>query len=390
VSSQDRLVAGRYRLIEILGAGDIGIVWRAHNEQLQRDVAVKEIRYPTIVTAQERARLTELALSRGVRRLDHPNIVAVHDVIEHDEHPWIVMTLVDGRSLDRAVRDGGPLDAAATASLGLNLLDALEAAHAAGVLHGDIKPSNVLIQPDGRAVLGDFAIAPGFGTGMVTLDGVLLGSPGPVAPERVRGGVAGPPSDLFGLGATLYYAAEGHGPFDHALAGLHAAASEPHSRPRRASPALVRALDGLLAKDPAARWDIERARAGLQTIQQTPVVIDIPTQPMPVVDPPDPLAAAPVPAYDPTRLVVASPEPLTSRRRGSALAAAGVIVVVLLLSMMTVAFLRADHGAGGSPGAPSPTAAGSSSTSPSRSPSRSPSPRRSPSHLPSASAKPSR
>jgi eukaryotic-like serine/threonine-protein kinase len=390
VSSQDRLVAGRYRLIEILGAGDIGIVWRAHDEQLQRDVAVKEIRYPAIVTAQERARLTELALSRGVPHLDHPNIVAVHDVIEHDERPWIVMTLVDGRSLDRAVRDGGPLDAAATARLGLNLLNALEAAHAVGVLHGDIKPSNVLIQPDGRAMLGDFAIAPGFGTGMVTSDGVLLGSPGPLAPERVRGGVAGPPSDLFGLGATLYYAAEGHGPFDHALAGLYAAVSEPHSRPRRASPALVRALDGLLMKDPAARWDIERTRAALQTIQQTPVVIDIPTQPMPVVDPPDPLAAIPAPAFDPTPLVVASPNPPTSRRRGAALAAAGAVVVVLLLSTMAVAFFRTDHGAGGSPGTPSPTAAGSPSTTPSRPLSRSPSPRRSPSHSPGASAKPSR
>jgi eukaryotic-like serine/threonine-protein kinase len=390
VSSQDRLVAGRYRLIEIIGAGDIGIVWRAHDEQLQHDVAVKEIRYPAIVTAEERARLTELALSRGVPRLDHPNIVGVHDVIEHDERPWIVMTFVDGRSLDRAVRDSGPLDAAATARLGLNLLGALEAAHAAGVLHGDIKPSDVLIQPDGRAVLGDFAIAPGFGTGMVTPDGVLLGSPGPVAPERMRGGAAGPPSDLFGLGATLYYAAEGHGPFDHALAGLYAAASEPHSRPRRASPPLVRALDGLLMKDPAERWDIERTRTALQTIQQTPVAIDIPTQPMPMVEPPDPLAAAPVPAFDPTPLMVASPDLPASRRRGAALAAAGAVVVVLLLSTMTVAFFRTDHGAGGSPATPPPTVAGSSITTTSRAPSRSPSPRRSPSHPLSASAKPSR
>jgi serine/threonine protein kinase len=260
------MVGGRYRLEEVLGAGGMGVVWRAYDERLHRAVAVKEIRYPSVVTAEERSDLTQRAMieARSAARLDHPGIVAVHDVVEEDDRPWIIMRLVAGRSLDQVVRQDGPLDIATTANLGVALVDALTHAHAAGVVHRDVKPSNVLVQPDGRVLLTDFSIALVLGVGTLTKTGVLLGSPGYIAPERMLGGATGPAADLFGLGATLYFAVEGRGPFDAAepLAGLFATANQPHPRPVRAG-ALEPILDGLLAKDPSERLTTEDARAAL-------------------------------------------------------------------------------------------------------------------------------
>jgi serine/threonine protein kinase len=269
------LVGGRYRLDSVLGAGGMGVVWRAYDERLHRTVAVKEVRYPATVTPADRTELTDRAMreARSAAALDHPHIVAVYDVVDDDDRPWIVMRLVDGQALDQVVAQDGPLDPERTARLGRNLLDALDAAHAAGIVHRDVKPSNVLIGPDGSALLTDFSIAAAFGAGTLTQTGVLLGSPGYIAPERVRGGTTGPATDLFGLGATLYFAVEGRGPFDAAepLAGLFAAATQPHPPPVRAA-ALTPLLDGLLIKDPADRMTSAQARILLEPPAPTIVV----------------------------------------------------------------------------------------------------------------------
>ena len=264
-----RIIDGRYRLDEIVGSGGMGVVWRAFDQRLERHVAVKEVRFPATVTAEERAKLTKRALveAQSAGQLDHPHIVPIHDVIEFDGRPYIIMRLVDGASLDQLITADGPLDLVTTAAIGIALLGALTAAHAANIVHRDVKPQNVLIQRNGTALLTDFSIAAAFGTGTVTGTGVLLGSPGYIAPERLTSGRVGPPGDLFGLGATLYYAVEGTGPFStgEPLAGLFATAIRPHPRPVRAGP-LTPIIDGLLAKEPHERLDAPRALALLEDI----------------------------------------------------------------------------------------------------------------------------
>lgn len=298
-----RIIDGRYRLDEIVGSGGMGVVWRAFDQRLERHVAVKEVRFPTTVTAEERAKLTKRALveAQSAGQLDHPNIVPIHDVIEFDGRPYIIMRLVDGASLDQLITADGPLDLVTTAAIGIALLGALTTAHAANIVHRDVKPQNVLIQRNGTALLTDFSIAAAFGTGTVTGTGVLLGSPGYIAPERLTSGRVGPPGDLFGLGATLYYAVEGSGPFStgEPLAGLFATAIRPHPRPVRAGP-LTPIIDGLLAKEPHERLDAPHALALLEDIvhgrkQDTRVAKAI------VLDQP--------PAGTPTRLSPVDPPP---------------------------------------------------------------------------------
>ncbi len=275
MDQEPRRIANRYRVISKLGSGGMGIVWRALDEVLERTVAVKELRFPPAITADERAGLSARALSeaRNAARLHHPNIVAVHDVISGDDGlPCIVMQLVEGHTLDGAVEAHGPLSPTRTAEVGLALLDALECAHAASVVHRDVKPSNVLIGADGTILLSDFSIAQALDVAGLTKTGILVGSPGYVSPERVNTGRSGPPADLFGLGATLYYAVEGTGPFhrDDSVAALFAAATQPHPRPALAGP-LEPVLDGLLTKDPGKRWTIEQTRAALKRILATSV-----------------------------------------------------------------------------------------------------------------------
>ncbi|WP_432830130.1 protein kinase domain-containing protein [Dactylosporangium sp. CA-092794] len=263
-------LVGRYRLESAVGAGGMGTVWRATDLRLERQVAVKEVRFPASLSDEERAELTDRAMreARSAAKLDHPNIVAVHDVVVDDGRPWIIMRLIEGRSLDQVIRADGPLEPAEAARIGLALTEALSAAHAAGIVHRDVKPSNVLVQPDGKILLTDFSIAAAFGTGTLTRTGILLGSPGYIAPERLRTGKAGPEADYFSLGATLFFAVEARNPFEvsgDALAGMFAAATEPHPRPERAG-ALTAAIDGLLAKDPGARLTGEAARASLLAV----------------------------------------------------------------------------------------------------------------------------
>jgi serine/threonine protein kinase len=269
------LVAGRYRLIEPLAAGGMGRVWRARDESLGRDVAVKEIVPPGQLLAEERDELRRRTLreARAAARLSHPSVVRVYDVFETEGRLWIVMEYVPSRSLHDVLAADGPLAPARAAAIGLGLLGALRAAHRAGVLHRDIKPSNVLLCDDGRVVLTDFGIATLEGDAKVTRSGLVLGSPAYIAPERARENAAGPESDLWSLGATLYAAVEGHSPYERpsVMATLTALASEEPDPPRRAGP-LEPVLTGLLRKDPAARMPAAEAERLLRQAAHSPGV----------------------------------------------------------------------------------------------------------------------
>ncbi|WP_322750912.1 MULTISPECIES: serine/threonine-protein kinase [unclassified Frankia] len=208
-----RVIGGRYRLDSPIGRGGAGVVWCGEDELLQRPVAVKEIiLVPFAGTQQDREAIRSRVLreARALARLHSSAIVTVFDVVEEAHRHWIVMELVDADSLGDVIRTDGPLPPARVAAIGLALTEALGAAHAAGVLHRDIKPGNILLAGDGRVRLTDFGIAAIEGDTTLTATGTLMGSPGYIAPERVRGSSGSPASDLWGLAATLYAAVEGH------------------------------------------------------------------------------------------------------------------------------------------------------------------------------------
>ncbi|WP_147280170.1 serine/threonine-protein kinase [Marinitenerispora sediminis] len=249
-------IADRYRLLEPVGHGGMGTVWRAEDAVLGRQVAVKEVRLSPGLepAAREELLLRTMREARICAKLSHPSIVTVHDVVREGDRPWIVMELVPGRGLDAVVREDGPLPAGRAAGIGRQLLSALGAAHAAGVVHRDVKPSNVLLLDDGRAVLTDFGIAVADSEEPLTLTGQLPGSPGYVAPERLVDGTATPAADLWSLGATLYFAVEGRPTHQRPTPAAQAAAviDEPPDPPVRAG-ALQPVLEGMLRRDPELR-----------------------------------------------------------------------------------------------------------------------------------------
>lgn len=247
----------------------MGTVWQAHDEVLGRDVAVKEVLPPPDLTDEERDvfAVRTFREARAAGRVAHPGVAAVYDVLEEGGHPWIVMQFVESRTLGDLIRDDGPMAPAAAADVALQLLEALRAAHAAGVLHRDVKPDNVLLTPDGRAVLTDFGIATTEEETTVTSTGVLVGTPSYMAPERAAGGRASPASDLWSVGVTLYMAVEGRSPFhrDNALATLGAVM---HAEPEPLARAGVLApvVHGLLRKNPAERMSLMDAERRLSVI----------------------------------------------------------------------------------------------------------------------------
>ncbi|MGH3408918.1 MAG: serine/threonine-protein kinase, partial [Streptosporangiaceae bacterium] len=257
VTGTGRLIAGRYRLQGPVGRGAMGIVWRGRDELLHRDVAVKQVQITALTLPAEAE--VEVAYQRTLReartaaRLSHPAVVTVFDVVEEDGSSWIIMEFIGGRSLEQVIAEDGPLPPLHAAELGARLLSALETAHAAGVLHRDVKPSNVLISADGRAVLTDFGIATFAEDPGITLTGMVVGTPGFTAPERVRGDSATPASDLWSLGATLYAAVEGRGPFERpggSMAIIAGVAAEEAPRAPSAGP-LAPVIEALLSRDPA-------------------------------------------------------------------------------------------------------------------------------------------
>ncbi|MET7890818.1 serine/threonine-protein kinase [Streptomyces mirabilis] len=259
---QGLLLSGRYRLVESIGSGGMGRVWRAHDEVLHRAVAVKELTAALYVTESDRAVLLARthAEARAAARINHSAVVTVHDVLDHDNRPWIVMELVEGNSLADEVKEKGRVEPAEAARIGMWVLRALRAAHSAGVLHRDVKPGNVLLSSDRRVLLTDFGIAQVEGDTTITRTGEIVGSVDYLAPERVRGHDPGPSADLWALGATLYTAVEGRSPFRRTspLTTMQAVVDEEPAPPQHAGP-LGPVITALLNKDPAVRPGAEEA-----------------------------------------------------------------------------------------------------------------------------------
>ncbi|MFF3461140.1 serine/threonine-protein kinase [Streptomyces sp. NPDC002619] len=275
-SRQDRsgrLLAGRYRLGAVLGRGGMGTVWRAEDETLGRTVAVKELRFPSSIDEDEKRRLITRTLreAKAIARIRNNSAVTVYDVVDEDDRPWIVMELVEGKSLAEVIREDGLLEPKRAAEVGLAVLDVLRSAHREGILHRDVKPSNVLIAEDGRVVLTDFGIAQVEGDPSITSTGMLVGAPSYISPERARGHKPGPAADLWSLGGLLYASVEGMPPYDKgsAIATLTAVMTEPLEEPKNAGP-LRDVIYGLLDKDPERRLDDAGARAMLNAVLHAP------------------------------------------------------------------------------------------------------------------------
>ncbi|MCD0451286.1 protein kinase [Actinocorallia sp. API 0066] len=286
-----RPLGGRYRLLGEIGRGGMGVVWRARDTMLDRDIAVKEVTFGPGLSQREKDVLKQRTLreAKASARLNHPNVVTVHDVVEEDGRPWIVMELVEARSLQDILDVERTIAPWRAAEIGRQVLEALRAAHGRGILHRDVKPSNILINEDHpvRVVLTDFGIAQMEGDVTLTQTGLVMGSPAYIPPERVQGERATAASDLWSLGATLFAAVEGHAPYERAdaMAVLSAALSEPAPKPRHAGQ-LTRVLEGLLTREPAARMtgdqalplltDVSSSRPNVAPTQFDETVLDRP------------------------------------------------------------------------------------------------------------------
>ncbi|MET9429416.1 serine/threonine-protein kinase [Streptomyces sp. NPDC003036] len=383
-SGENELIAGRYRVIRQLGRGGMGVVWRALDEVLGREVALKELRTYTDSAGHELADL-RLRLQREARaaaRVRHPGVISVHDVADHQGRPVIVMELVDGPSLDDVLAERGVLDPREAAAIGAKVMEALGAAHAVGVLHRDVKPGNVLLDRTGCVVLTDFGIAAmddaGDGaTAHLTRSGEIVGSLDYLAPERAQGHEPGPPSDIWALGATLYAAVEGSSPFRRTStwSTLSAIVAEPLPEPQRAG-ALGPVLRQLMDKDPAQRPDAATAARLLAAVAEgrapqaappptyvpternvvphqpqgfgPPPAAGVPVAPVPAagVAPGAPVPGAPVPAAPPTG---GRAESGAARRRSRArfLVAAATAAVLLAGGGVTYVLMDRDQPQGG-------------------------------------------
>ncbi|MFI0863680.1 serine/threonine-protein kinase [Streptomyces smyrnaeus] len=279
----ERVIGGRYRLVEQIGSGGFGRVWKAHDEALGVHVAVKEVRLPQQASSdaehQERVIRAAREARNAARLRDHPHIVAVHDVVIEDGAPWIVMRLVDGCSLEERLRADGPMPAPLAGETAAALLKALKAAHMAGIVHRDLKPANVMLTDDGQILLADFGIAVHETDTRLTTTGGVIGSAEYMAPERLNGHQDQAAGDLFSLGVTLYEAIEGVSPFRRDTPTATLAAVVLHDPPpmRHAAPVLASLITALLAKNPEDRPTVDSTlailRAGAPTItapQSTP------------------------------------------------------------------------------------------------------------------------
>ncbi|WP_369168232.1 serine/threonine-protein kinase [Streptomyces sp. R28] len=380
----ERLIAGRYRLLSPLGEGGMGTVWRARDELLHREVAVKEVRAPHGLPGPEiermYARLEREAWAAA--RVANRNVVTVYDVATQDGRPWIVMELVRGISLAELLDAEGPLSPQRVAHIGAEVLSALRSAHEAGVLHRDVKPANVLMSNDGRVVLTDFGIAMVEGSSALTMTGEVIGSPEFLAPERALGRTPGPESDLWSLGVLLYAAVEGNSPFrqNTPLSTLRAIVDEELPPPRRAGP-LVTVIEGLLRKDPAERLPADLAEQDLRIIGAggTPSGGGHPRADIPTVAafpaPAQTAPTAPVPPPTPTRPFTGTPASATRsdrtdhtdrpdrNRRAVVALIAGLAALALALAGLTYALLnRGGNGDEAGGGTTSEVSGGSAPT----------------------------
>jgi hypothetical protein len=347
------LVAGRYRIGGQLGRGGMGTVWQATDELLRRQVAVKELHLPYAGLSEvESSTQRERALreARGVARIRHPHVVVVHDVVEQDGRPWIVMELVDGRSLADVLRQDGPLRPREAARVCAAVAGALRAAHDLGIQHRDVKPANVLIERDsGRVVLTDFGIARVPGSATISETGSFVGSPEYTAPERMSGCAAGPESDLWSLGALLCAAVDGRSPFHRDSIGaiVHAVAIAEITPPATVG-ALLPVVSSLLDRDPARRMAAADVRTVLLAYAEAGIEPPTPESPTPELPLPEPVSAPPAPPHRPG---------------GRAAAAAVAVLALVAGAAAAIVVTRGD-----SVGAAAPTTAPAASTTTSRLP----------------------
>lgn len=263
-------IADRYELRRRVGSGGSGEVWLADDLELNRRVAVKRVEIPAHMSDDERANARERVLreARAAARIDHPHAVRVYDVLEEEGAVAIVMAYIDAPNLQEIVREQGPLSDHRAAAIGMQILDVLNAAHARGVVHRDVKPSNVLVSDEG-VKLTDFGIAAVSDETDLTRTGTALGSPGYMAPEQASGDRVTTAADLWGLGATLFYAVEGKPPFDRgrAVATLHAVVHDDRAQASSSSQ-LLPVIDRLLSKDPDGRPTVDDARRQLDQVER--------------------------------------------------------------------------------------------------------------------------
>ncbi|MFI6013483.1 protein kinase [Streptomyces sp. NPDC051243] len=349
------VVDGRFELVERLGSGGMGTVWRARDTVLDREVALKAVRSDADTVGVMRERVMREA--RALARLSHPHVVTVHQIVDADPHPWIVMELVPGVSLQQRLSDG-PLTPAEAARVGRQVLAALRAAHAAGIHHRDVKPANILLRPDGDAVLTDFGIAALQGTTGLTATGELVGSPEYMAPERIRGHEDDPAADLWSLGVVLYVCVEGVSPLRRptTLATLAAVLDDPLPPPTRSGP-LAPVLDAVLVRDPAARPDAARLDAMLAQVEAgaTPHW----TWPTVTAGAAHPTSPTPTQLDTPRPTV---PQPVRGARRRTPLVVAATAALVIGVATALVFALRPDGTEGDDKAAGSTTPRATTST----------------------------
>ena len=340
----DRKVAERYALLDSLGRGGMGEVWRARDSLLDREVAVKEIALPDALTPEEQGATKERVLreARAAARINHPNAVTVYDVLEDGGRAYIVMELIDAPTLADKIQRDGPLDPRAAAAVGLDVLGALEAAQAVGITHRDVKPGNVMLPVDGGVKLADFGIAAMNDDPRLTATGMILGSPSYMAPEQATSNDSGPASDLWSLGATLYFAVEGEPPFDrgHAIATLTAVVGEEPPEPSNAG-ALGPVIAALMTKDPSERPDASRARTMLEAAlagdATTVAEAAAPTRRYTQV-----AAPAPAPERERPRPTQPRPAPAPSTRSFPWAAVLGGLALLALLAALVVPNLTSE------------------------------------------------
>ncbi|MWA10537.1 serine/threonine-protein kinase [Streptomyces sp. BA2] len=365
MSGQGDVVDGRFELLERLGSGGMGTVWRARDTVLHREVAVKEVRPAGRELTDEESRVLRervLREARALARLNHPHVVTIHHIVDTDPHPWLVMELLPGRTLQDLLEQG-TLPPHEAARIGRELLSALRVAHAAGILHRDVKPANVLLRDEApgtgvSVVLTDFGIASLRGSTQLTATGDLIGSPEFIAPERIRGTDEGPAADLWSLGLVLYVAVEGVSPLRRSstLATLAAVLDDPVPPPVRSGP-LAPVLSALLVRDPALRPDAERLDAMLAAVAN-----GIAWQPTETSERPAVTVGPPVTVGSP------SAEP---RRRTPVMVA---VIAVALAMVAGAALVLALRGGGGTDGEESKNPTQSESPTRSKSPTQRKSP----------------
>ena len=354
MAEQEALIANRYRLLNRVGSGGMGVVWEGWDERLERRIALKQIYRQSGASARE----AEVANQRAMRearlsaQLQHPHAVAVFDAVEQDGQLWLVMQFIPSVTLAALLQEAGPLEPDEAAKAGAQVASALAAAHALGIVHRDVKPGNILIAEDGSALISDFGIARVLGDATLTSSGMIHGTPAYLAPEVARGNEANFASDVFSLGSTLYSALEGSPPFgtdDNTMALLHRVASGQFRPPQHSGPLTPLIMD-MLSVDPEARPSMGAVADRLARLTAAGRTAELPVAELPLAADSDQATdrsptVIPAPTAAPSAPAPATPAPASPaappRRRG--LAAAVAVVALIGIGILVTALLVNDR-----------------------------------------------